>query len=475
MKSDSMHVGIGIMFACVWVAILAHCTGCSDASHALVDSTPEAPERRVEAISPQGGPINKFLPLELAGWSWRTSCPGFTCAENLVSSLFGMGFREHGDVAGGSNKGNQLTPLTVNGSSGLQGRAVLDACAGATHVVVLLDNQTIVVWGGNTYGQLGTSDTTDRLVPTAVTPLPGVPLYDRIGCGQYQTWFHMAGVPTLGWQAFGLNLSGQLGCGHAGAAQVAACLVQASPVGGDYDQIVGGYDHALFTRNSGNRIYCYGDNGFGKCGPLGGTYGAAPALPGFFDSGPFFAAAGRVTTMCAGHAGSYGLSVWTAGSNMSGEQNVGHTDPPVMQNGGLVSNPYPMHFSWSPPSVLSIDGIATGGADTNTTGEYGDSMTVAYSLANGAHVAGIGNNAHAQLRAPTVDMIHAAGWVAMDGPGGAALSALPVLLSTGAKGFTTYYATQGTGTVYSVGYNLYGELGTGTATGDVASWQTSGW
>ncbi len=45
--------------------------------------------------------------------------------------------------------------------------------AGFTQICILLANGNVSCWGGNTNGELGTGDTLNRIIPTAITGLTG--------------------------------------------------------------------------------------------------------------------------------------------------------------------------------------------------------------------------------------------------------------------------------------------------------------
>ena len=79
-----------------------------------------------------------------------------------------------------------LLPLlfidNVNTSSSSSSYKAIQVSAGGWHTCALLSNGSVVCWGRNTEGQLGTNDTINRYVPTLVVgfELPGLLMYKLI-------------------------------------------------------------------------------------------------------------------------------------------------------------------------------------------------------------------------------------------------------------------------------------------------------
>jgi alpha-tubulin suppressor-like RCC1 family protein len=88
------------------------------------------------------------------------------------------GLDVYGQLAEGTNSGPSTCssgapcstrPLAVRGLHGVTALA-----AGSDHGLALLSNGTLMAWGLNTYGQLGTGGTTSRSTPVAVRAPRGV-------------------------------------------------------------------------------------------------------------------------------------------------------------------------------------------------------------------------------------------------------------------------------------------------------------
>jgi hypothetical protein len=97
------------------------------------------------------------------------------CGENhnLVlcadGSLVTWGANGSGQLGTGSTTNSQV-PVAVAASAALAGKAVVKIVAGISHNVVLCDDGSAAAWGGNTNGALGNGTTANQLVPVAVSP-----------------------------------------------------------------------------------------------------------------------------------------------------------------------------------------------------------------------------------------------------------------------------------------------------------------
>ena len=78
---------------------------------------------------------------------------------------------------------------------------------GMEHSLSICDDHTVMAWGRNTYGQLGTGNNTNRNVPVQITSLTGI---KAVNGGRY----HSLALKNDGtvW-AWGRNVNGALGNG----------------------------------------------------------------------------------------------------------------------------------------------------------------------------------------------------------------------------------------------------------------------
>ncbi len=117
-------------------------------------------------------------------------------------ALWGWGSTAQGQVGTNEQGTNKPSPVTTfaGGSNWKQ------ISCGGLHTAAIKTDGTLWIWGYNSYGQLGTNDTTQRNTP--VTTLLGGTNWEQLGSGYGQ----MAVVKTDGtlW-TWGRNNSGQLG------------------------------------------------------------------------------------------------------------------------------------------------------------------------------------------------------------------------------------------------------------------------
>ncbi|XP_067848698.1 RCC1 and BTB domain-containing protein 1-like isoform X2 [Heptranchias perlo] len=78
--------------------------------------------------------------------------------------VYSWGYNGSGQLGTGIN-GNQLTPCRL---SALQGMCVLQIACGYAHTLALTDEGLLYAWGANTYGQLGSGNKTNQLVPVLI-------------------------------------------------------------------------------------------------------------------------------------------------------------------------------------------------------------------------------------------------------------------------------------------------------------------
>jgi alpha-tubulin suppressor-like RCC1 family protein len=125
-------------------------------------------------------------------------------------TVVAWGSNNHGQLGTGTTTGPQLcewgacsiTPVAVSGLSGVTAIA-----AGGNHSLAVLKNGTVMAWGSNGYGQLGNAGTTNSDVPVAVSGLSGV---TAIAAGEEHSLALLQNGTVVAW---GANGEGQLGDG----------------------------------------------------------------------------------------------------------------------------------------------------------------------------------------------------------------------------------------------------------------------
>jgi len=114
-----------------------------------------------------------------------------------------FGRNSNGQLGDGSTT-NWLTPVRVN----LGGNKAQAIAAGDHHSLILLDDGTVMAFGGNSHGQLGDGSTTNRLTPVRVNL--GSNKAQAIAAGYYHSLILLDDGTVM---AFGYNAHGELGDG----------------------------------------------------------------------------------------------------------------------------------------------------------------------------------------------------------------------------------------------------------------------
>jgi RHS repeat-associated protein len=134
---------------------------------------------------------------------------GFEHALALLANgtVMSWGDNRGGDLGSGTCCTSNPTPAKVSGLSG-----AVAVAAGYNHSLALLSNGTVMAWGGNQDGQLGDGGTEGSDTPVAVSGLSGVVAIAAGGCCNGEA-FSLALLSNGTVMAWGAGRSGQLGNG----------------------------------------------------------------------------------------------------------------------------------------------------------------------------------------------------------------------------------------------------------------------
>jgi alpha-tubulin suppressor-like RCC1 family protein len=209
---------------------------------------------------------------------------------------------------------NSITTLT-NDLNNLQSNQVIfnlypknlgSSKDGYFSMVTKLDD-TLWMWGSNSYGQLGVGDLTHRSTPTQVGSLS---VWSQIAGGNFYTLAIQSNGTLWAWGQN--NIYGQLGLGDR--------TNRSSPVQvgtlSDWSQISVGQYHALAIKTDGT-LWCWGSNFYGQLGLSNNTNRSSPVQVGSLSTW---------TKIAAGTAHSLAVqsdgTAWASGSNVFGELGI---------------------------------------------------------------------------------------------------------------------------------------------------------
>ena len=250
---------------------------------------------------------------------------------------------------GGTNTISPLAPVVATGV--LAAKTILAVAAGAAHSVALCADGTVAAWGSNTYGQLGNGTTTNSSVPVTVTrtgALAGRTVI-AIAVGANSNLALCTDGTLVAW---GINDFGQLGTGTTTNSAVPVVVTNTGILAGKTVMaIAAGGSHSLALCTDG-RLAAWGSNGFGQLGNGTTTNSAVPVA---VTTASGLLAGKMISAIAAG--GSHNLALcsdgtlaaWGANSSgQLGNESISNSSLPVaVISTGLLSG-------------KSVTGIAAG-------------------------------------------------------------------------------------------------------------------
>ena len=285
----------------------------------------------------------------------------------------------------------------------------------AEHSIILKNDGTLWSCGYNSHGQLGLGDTTDRNVFTQITI--NSDNIKSIYCGYLHT-IVLKNDGTL-WGC-GKNDYGQLGLGDK---TNRTTFTQITTNADDIKEVYCGYDHTYILKNDGT-LWCTGRNDYGELGLGGGGHRYTfTQITNNTDN---------IKSFCCGNDNNYMLqndgTLWGTGQNHYGHLGLGDTN-------------HRYTFTQITTNTDNIKSVYCGG-------EY------AFILKNDGTLWGTGYNASGQL-----------------GLGDGANRSTFTQITTNTDDIRSVYCgndytyiLENDGTLWSCGYNGYGQLGLGDTT-----------
>ncbi|MBC7710727.1 MAG: Ig-like domain repeat protein [Rhizobacter sp.] len=411
-----------------------------------------------------GSTANRASPAPVAGMSTGTQYvaagSNHTCAINAGGGVRCWGNNYNGQVGDGSTT-SRYSPVDVSGIA----TGAVAVAAGNSHSCALLAGGAVKCWGFNGSGQLGTGDTTDQLLPTAVSGLAGPVV--AISAGSSQTCALLANGALQCWGA------GRLGDGTTTNRSVPTTVLG---LAGSVVKVSVGSSHICAVLMGGS-LQCWGRNGNGQLGDGTTTERLLPnTVPGLSAVATISASGSSTCAVLADGS----LRCWGYGAS------------------GKLGNGVESNATLTPQAVV---GLAAGVTDVAVGGSHVCAMT------QGGSVRCWGSNSNGQLGlgtfslqlVPTDVLAINSGTVAVvaggnhacaldtagvvkcwgdrssgqvgDGVTGPSPQRTPVAVSTMAAmvgqlsaGNTSTCVATSTGSAKCWGQNYYGELGDGTTT-----------
>jgi alpha-tubulin suppressor-like RCC1 family protein len=439
----------------------------------LGDGTTTSRNYPVQVKLANGSPLSSIIGI--------AGADSHTIALKSDSSVWTWGWNGFGQLGDGTTT-DKLNPVQMKLANGTSLYNIISIAGGDHHTIALNRDGTVWACGWNNCGQLGDGTTTNRSNPVQVK-LTGSPLTTIIGiAAEYR---HTAVLKEDGsvW-TWGLNSSGQLGDGTTRSTSY-PIKAKTGPEG-----VSAGGEHSVYLKNDGT-VWTWGWNGSGQLGEGTTTNYNKPVQVKMADGAP-------LTNIIAITGGTYHTialkndgTVWTWGNNWSGQLGDGTTTTRLNPVQAKLADDAPLTNiikiaggRWHTIALKSDGTVWTWGY--NGDGELGDGTTttrlnpVQVKLADGAalsniiQIAGGYDNTIALKNDGTV---WTWGWNYYgelgDGTKTTRLNPVQAKLADGAAlsniiqiagGYDKTIALKNGGTVWTWGFNVHGELGDGTTT-----------
>lgn len=182
---------------------------------------------------------------------------GHACAITDNGSIICWGWNHRGQLGTGSSgdpdKDSEGLPTPTPTASLGEGRTAISISAGRIHTCALLDDGSVSCWGDNYDGQVGDNSTTNRYVPTPISSLGDGRTAVAISSGGWHTCAILDDGSVSCW---GSNWDGELGDGSSTQRNIPASTASLGE-GRHAIEIEAGYYHSCAILDDGS-VTCWG-------------------------------------------------------------------------------------------------------------------------------------------------------------------------------------------------------------------------
>lgn len=416
-----------------------------------------------------GNTTSQFSPVPTLGLSGPVAAISAGQFHSLAllgnGTVAAWGWNGFGQVGNG-NTANQTSAVPVTGLSG----PVTQVAGGPDHSLALLANGAVMSWGNNAHGQLGTGDTTQHNNPVSVTGLSGPVRSLAAGGGQsLGLSFSMAVLGNGTVAVWGNNADGELGIGNTN--QQNSPVVMTSPNINNIIAVAGGTYSGYALRADGT-VWAWGNDASGQLGD-GLTATQLNPIQITSLSGIVSITSGQVTAFAV--KGNDVLGTW--GDNQLGQLGNGnHTNATTPGFTSSASNGFKFVAAGDSHGLaIKADGTIWSWGD-NSYGQLGNGTT--NSSTAPAQISGLtmmtaaaaGNLFSLAVKADGTAWGWGTNTVGQLGAGSffdhtttpVQVSGLTNVVAV-AAGYAHGMALKADGTVWSWGFNQFGQLGNGTS------------
>jgi hypothetical protein len=301
------------------------------------------------------------------------------CSDGTIAA---WGNNYYGQLGNNSTLGG-FTPVAVNTSGALAGKTVIAISAAYLHSMALCSDGTVITWGFNGHGQLGTGNTTDSPVPVAVTTGTGALAGKTVVAIASGTYHSMAVCSDGTFASWGYN-AGQFGNGSFSNSSVPVSPNTSGVLAGkSVIAVSASFTHMIALCTDGTLI----GSGANTDGQLGNGATTSTTLPVLVNTSG--ALAGKtVIAIDAGESHSVALcsdgTVVAWGKNTDGQLGNGTTTgssvPVVVSASGVLAGKTPVTVTAGVSHSLALcsDGsLAAWGS--NSAGQLGNNTTTSSS------------------------------------------------------------------------------------------------